>query len=254
MKKKIALIVVTIGFITSGLVFSQQSATKKPAIKDVAVTTPDDNAALKMHFQQSLGMSVKSIKDAPMSGLKELVTDRGLFYSSADGQFFIQGRLYNLTDGLVNETEKSLQAMRTNGLNEFTPTAIHFPAKDERYKVTIFTDITCGYCRQLHSQMDQYNALGISVDYLAYPRGGLNSQSYQDLVSIWCAADPKEALTEAKEGGDVEAKSCANNVRQQFEFAMQIGVNSTPSIVFPDGQMTPGYQPPLQLAQTLSQQ
>ncbi len=41
---------------------------------------------------------------------------------------------------------------------------------EEKHVITVFTDITCGYCHKLHEQMADYNALGITVRYLAFPR------------------------------------------------------------------------------------
>lgn len=44
---------------------------------------------------------------------------------------------------------------------------IEFKAPNEKYAITVFTDITCGYCVRLHSQIKEYNDLGITVRYLA---------------------------------------------------------------------------------------
>lgn len=212
----------------------------------------DSDAQLKAFLLQNLGIQVKQVNAVPVSGLKELITDKGVFYSSADGKYLLQGRLFNLNDGIVNETEQTLANMRQAGIKEFAGSAIRFAAENEKYRISVFTDITCGYCRKLHSQIEQYNKLGITIDYLPFPRGGLNSQTYDDLVSIWCADDPKEALTEAKEGANVVAKTCNNKVRSEYEFALQVGVNATPSIITQNGTLIPGYQPPMQLLATLS--
>ena len=42
---------------------------------------------------------------------------------------------------------------------------IVYKAPKEQHVITVFTDITCGYCRKLHEQMADYNALGITVRY-----------------------------------------------------------------------------------------
>jgi thiol:disulfide interchange protein DsbC len=49
---------------------------------------------------------------------------------------------------------------------------IVYKAPQEKHVITVFTDITCGYCHKLHEQMSDYNALGITVRYLAFPRQG----------------------------------------------------------------------------------
>lgn len=64
---------------------------------------------------------------------------------------------------------------------------IVYKAPEEKHVITVFTDITCGYCRKLHEQMKDYNALGITVRYLAFPRQGLSSQAEKTCVlsGVW---------------------------------------------------------------------
>ena len=37
--------------------------------------------------------------------------------------------------------------------------------------------------------MAEYNEQGIAIHYLAFPRAGVGSTSYDDYVSVWCADD-----------------------------------------------------------------
>lgn len=82
--------------------------------------------------------------------------------------------------------------------------------------ITVFTDTTCGYCRKLHNEIGELNDNGVTVQYLAFPRAGLNSQNYEDMVSVWCAANPQQALTDAKAGDNVASASCKNKVAEQY--------------------------------------
>ena len=59
---------------------------------------------------------------------------------------------------------------------------IVFPAEKERHTITVFTDLDCGYCRKLHKEIDQFNAEGITVRYLMFPRAGVGSPSYDKVV------------------------------------------------------------------------
>lgn len=211
----------------------------------------DDFSAARAKIESTLGMQINAIADAPVPGLLQIVTNKGLFYTSEDGKYFLQARIYNLDENMRNETELALTDMRLEGLEEFSDSVIEYKADKEKYVVSVFTDITCGYCRKLHNQMDEYNDMGITVRYLAFPRGGLNSASYQNMVSVWCAAKPQEAMDAAKNGEAVTAKKCANKVAEQYAFGQKIGVSGTPNIVMPDGSVIPGYQPPKQLAEAL---
>jgi thiol:disulfide interchange protein DsbC len=206
---------------------------------------------VKAKLQSGLGMHISSIGDAPVPGLLQVMTEKGLFYTSQDGKYLFRANIFNIEEGMRNVTEDTLESVRLDGLVEFKEAVIEYKADKEKYVVNIFTDITCGYCRKLHNEMAQYNDLGITVRYLAFPRGGLKSSSYTDMVSIWCAENKQDALDNAKAGGTVANKSCDTKVAEQYAFGQKIGVNGTPNIIMPDGSVIPGYQPPKQLEQAL---
>jgi thiol:disulfide interchange protein DsbC len=217
----------------------------------IAASETTDISQVKAKLQAALGMQISSIGDAPVSGLLQIMTEKGLFYTSQDGKYLLQARIYNIEDGMRNITEEALGSVRLGGLEEFKDAVIEYKANNEKYVVNIFTDITCGYCRKLHNEMKQYNDLGITVRYLAFPRGGINSSSYTDMVSVWCAEDKQDAMDNAKAGGAVASKNCETKVAEQYAFGQRIGVNGTPNIIMPDGSVIPGYQPPEQLEQAL---
>lgn len=206
---------------------------------------------VKAKLQKALGMPISSIGDAPVPGILQVMTDKGLFYTSQDGKYLFRASIYNVEDGMRNVTEETLGSVRLEGLAEFKDHVIEYKADNEKYVVNVFTDITCGYCRKLHKEMDQYNDLGITVRYLAFPRGGLNSRTYSDMVSVWCADDKQQAMDNAKDGVSVASKSCDNKVAAEYAFGQKIGVNGTPNIIMPDGSVIPGYQPPKKLEQAL---
>lgn len=224
------------------------------ALVNATAVAADSQDAVTAKIESKLGFDVIAVADAPVDGLYQVTTDKGLFYISKDAKYLVQARIYNMDAGMRNETEMALSSLRLDGIGAFDESAIEFTAEDEKYTITVFTDITCGYCRKLHREIDQYNDLGITVRYLAFPRAGLNSQGFRDMVSVWCADDPQQALTDAKAGEDVEAQSCKNKVAQQYEFGQQIGVNGTPNIILPDGSLIPGYQPAKAIAEVLKRQ
>lgn len=210
-----------------------------------------DYEETKSKIEKTLSLDVSAIGDSPVPGLLQLVTSKGFFYSSPDGKYLLQARVYNLDEEMRNETEIALGGMRLDGISEFQDSVIEFKAEKEKYVVNVFTDITCGYCRKLHNEMKDYNDLGITVRYLAFPRGGLRSKSYNDMVSVWCAEDKQTALTEAKNGESVPDTECTNTVANQYNFGQRIGVAGTPNIILPDGSLIGGYQPAPQLLQSL---
>jgi len=265
MFKKISIAVATISLAVTGLVLAVEQP--NPVENTAAIIVPNALAApadfneekLKSELTALLGLEIVEVNASAMPGLVELITNQGLFYASADGKFFIQGKLYGLGGTVTNYSEESLAKVRIDGMKKFTDAMIVYPAKDEKHVVTVFTDITCGYCRKMHEQMEDYNDKGITVRYLAYPRSGVKdrtgqySQGFKDLRSIWCHSDPESALTKAKMGSSVAQRICNKPVEDEFNFGRQVGVNSTPTVIFENGMMMPGYKEPDALITILEQ-
>lgn len=212
---------------------------------------------LKAKIKAKLGLTVIKVEKTPVPGIALLITDQGLFYSSYDGNYFIQGKAYSLVNAVTDLAEQSLTKMRLEGVEKFKDDMIVYKAKDEKYVVTVFTDITCGYCRKMHKQMDDYNVRGITFRYLAYPRSGIKDRlgnytnGFKDLRSVWCNEDPQIAMTDAKNSKGIGYRVCDKPIEGQYDFGRQVGVNGTPAIILSTGTMVPGYQPPAQLEQLL---
>ena len=186
-----------------------------------------------------------SISESQIPGLYQVMYGTEVVYLSADGQYFISGDLLNLKTR-ENLSEVAQRNVRKKIVDELKTTPVRFKAKDEKHVLRVFTDIDCGYCRKLHEEIDGYNDLGIGVSYVFFPRTGLDTASYDKAVNVWCAADQKKALSNAKAGGTIEPKMCENPIKSQFMLGIQAGIHKvgTPSIVFDDGTLVRGFLPP----------
>lgn len=196
----------------------------------------------------------QSIDSTPIPGIYEMVLDGQVYYLSQDGRYLMQGHLIDLTTR-TNLTESRLQALRVAALSKVDEKdMIIFGPKEPKYTVSVFTDIDCGYCRRLHQQVKEYNNLGIKIRYLAFPRAGIGSSSYDKAVAVWCAKDRHLAMTRAKADKPVENTSkCENPVARQFNLGQSLGVNATPSLILEDGRLLPGLIPPQDLVNYLAQ-
>ena len=157
---------------------------------------PDSNTAIKQSLAKVLpGVTPDQIKPSPMQGVSEVLVGPRLFYISDDGRYLLQGSLIDL-ETRKDISEERRKELRLAAINEAgSDSMIVFPADKERHTITVFTDIDCGYCRKLHKEVDQFNAAGITVRYLMFPRSGINTPSYDKAVSVWCADDRRAALT-----------------------------------------------------------
>lgn len=212
-----------------------------------------DNIADKLK-EMMPGFDVKDVKQIANTGMYEAVVNGDVLYFSEDLQYAFRGDVVNIASR-ENITETKRVNLRKQALNELKPAdLITYPSEEAKYTVTVFTDIDCGYCRKLHQEIDAYNQQGITVRYMAYPRAGIGSESYDKAVNVWCAKDKAKAMTDAKNGITVSSDTCDNPVSDQYNLGGQMGVNGTPAIFLENGQIIPGYVPPAKLKEILDQQ
>ncbi len=217
-----------------------------------STTSQADEAAVRKSLTESMpSIKIDSMKPSEVKGLYEVIIGANIFYISDDGKYMLQGHLIDVKER-KDLTELKLATTRKQSIEKLGENKmIIFSPKNVKHKVTVFTDIDCGYCRKLHSEMDQYLAKGISVQYLFFPRAGKGSESYDKAVSVWCADDRNVALTNAKNGKGLETKSCENPVDEHMQMATDFEVRGTPMIVTEKGNVFPGYVPADRLAQAL---
>lgn len=210
---------------------------------------------LKVVNQQ---IQIRTIKPSPIDGLYEVEIDTGeIIFTSADGQHFVLGNLFEIQgQRFVNLSEQRQKTERAETLKSLSKDdmVIFSPEGEVKSVVYAFTDVDCGYCQKLHHEMAEYNKAGIEIRYLAFPRGGLQSKTYRDMVSVWCADDPKAAMTTAKSGGQLASKECENPVAEQYAMGSAFGVTGTPALVFENGSLMPGYLPAAKLSAYLQQE
>ncbi len=229
------------------------------ACSALAATGQIDKTAITKAFQKAFpGYQITDVQPTPMAGIAVVeLNGSSTVYASNDGRFVFTGDLIQLGEqGPVNLSEQRLQAARQASLAKVSKAdMITYPARgQQKAQIYAFTDTSCPYCRKLHSHMADYNKAGITVHYLAFPRGGLTSQAAEDMRHIWCSSNPEKAFTEANLHDRVsEAKlgDCAKAVDSQYQLGMRLGVRGTPAIYTADGAQIGGYLTPAQMKQRL---
>jgi thiol:disulfide interchange protein DsbC len=214
---------------------------------------PQPNADARTEVASHIpGTRPEQLRVSPIQGIYELTRGAEIAYVTSDGKYAITGDLYDLAanDDLTETHRREARVQLMAAVPESD--MVIFGPRDAKYTVTIFTDVDCGYCRKLHSQMAEYNHLGVRVRYLLYPRTGPNTSSWTKAEQVWCSANRNEALTRAKLGQELPVKPCANNpVARSYALGRDFALDGTPAIVMADGEMLPGYVPPDVLAKHL---
>jgi thiol:disulfide interchange protein DsbC len=208
------------------------------------------------------GSKIESIEKSEFPGIyKVYFGDLQPLYVSKDGKYFIYGQMFkinwntagvgsfagqnyrsvapnvdNLTD--LDILEKRLLLMQEIKISEL----ISFESKRQQYELTVFTDVDCGYCRKLHKEIKQYNDLGITIRYAAFPRSGLGTDAFTKMVGAWCSVDSKKAITDLKNGKNQSLSFCDSQpVAKHYAIGKKLGVTGTPAIITETGDLLPGY-------------
>lgn len=242
--------------------FGVTSSTQETTESNATDTELEQKQEAVTETVRRLGGKVQSIEETPVENLFLVETPASEFiYVTGTGKHFFIGTLYEMREDTqfpLNLTEERRNKSRWELLQALDKDeTINFSSDtadgSEPTVVYVFTDITCGYCRMLHQDMDDYNNAGIEIRYLAFPRAGVDSPSAQYLESAWCADDPNAAMTLLKNGKEIEQKSCENPVAEHHKLGLKMQVRGTPALILADGSLIPGYQKPAQLVQILEQ-
>lgn len=199
-------------------------------------------------------LPIEAVVATPMAGFFAVELEGGqTLYGRADGKYLFSGDMYQLDDDVVNLAESRRMGKRRAllGSEPLDNMVVFSPAGETKAHISVFTDVDCGYCRKLHQEISEINALGIEVRYLAYPRGGLGTPTHAKIVSAWCAEDRNEAMTALKSGLTIPMADCDNPVADQYDLGRKVGVTGTPAIITADGRLLPGYMPAAALAEAI---
>lgn len=199
------------------------------------------------------GIQHDQIEPAIVEGLYKVTIGFDVFFMSANAEYLFSGDVIQLATG-KNIGGSGLDAKRKRMIATVeTEDLIIFPAIGEKKtEISIFTDVTCPYCRKLHEEIPKLTEAGIEVRYLAFPRAGANSTSAIDMASIWCASDKLAAITASKQGQRVEPAECDDPILEQFELGAAMQIRGTPAIILDNGEIIPGYLPAKELIERVS--
>ena len=206
-------------------------------------------------------------------GLCEFVAGRNVFYATPDGRYVLLGQLLDLrtrSDVTARRTQELAAlaeaeariagrepgaAVRPAQAGAVSPRPsgvlkVVLPAQNAvvhnpggRLKLTVFSDYSCGYCRQLFSDLEARR----DIEITEYPIAVLGPQSAARARQVLCAKDPAAAANALYRGDRVETPGdCPEGERRLKEnmaFAQAHGISGTPMLVRVDGATNPGWMP-----------
>jgi thiol:disulfide interchange protein DsbC len=217
----------------------------------ISLSASEDNIRNSLKNILPDGAKIESIEESSIPDIFAVYYgDLQPIYVTKDGSFFIYGDIYKInSNSISNITDESIAERRKIILENIPEDElISFKSSNEQFSVVVFTDVDCGYCRKLHNQINEYNKLGISINYAAYPRSGLGTSAFTKMVGAWCSDDPKGSISKLKNNKNLDLSFCDSQpVSKQYVIGQKLGVNGTPAIFSMDGEIFPGYIEPEEL-------
>ena len=210
-------------------------------------SSADEVAQLKLALAKSMPNVVPGkISVSPVKGLYEVIVGSQVVYMSVDARYMIEGDLIDLKTK-VNVSEAAKSSIRLAAVDKLgADNMLVYKPEEVKDTITVITDINCTYCRRLHSEIPVYMENNVEVRYVFMSERG-SGRGMKKTISVWCADDKQQALTNAKSGVDVEDKTCDNPIKQHLVLARDLGVRGTPAIILENGQLLPGYVPAAKL-------
>ncbi|SDH45699.1 thiol:disulfide interchange protein DsbC [Vibrio xiamenensis] len=210
-----------------------------PALSST-LTKPEIELLKQAHIEPK---TVSEVADKRYKRIEGRINNQSVsVYLDTENHYMIPGDLYFISQegNLVTErTHRLMQSVKNEKL-------ISYISPKQDHEVWVFADHSCGYCQKMHSQIDDYLELGISVHYILWPRDGLYGQNAGQLSNALCAESPVKSFTKLMAGVPTTrtANNCHVDIARQFQIGKEMGINGTPSVLTGDGHMIGGYLSP----------
>ena len=229
------------------------------ALADEDVVALADEDVIRATLKSAMpSLLVDSIAPSPVEGIFEVASLRGdttdVIYIASDGSHFFTGDLVLLQEtGPVNVSKQREDAARRIVLEQLdvADMVVFAPGEGTKAILYVLTDVDCGYCRRFHDEVADLTTFGVEVRYLAFPRAGIGSPTYQKMVSAWCSNDRKLALSRLKVGEPVKDQTCESPVARHYAIGQRLGVRGTPALIVQDGRIIGGYRSATEIAKEL---
>ncbi len=192
---------------------------------------------------------VEAVNVGEVPGTWEVVVRKGgrkyPVYLDFTKRFLITGEIFRLA------TQESLTRTRIYDLNRLdvslipTDDAILLGSPDAANKIIVFDDPECPYCKQLFGEMKKVVAARPDVAFLIkmFPLVKIHPDAMRKAKAIACAKSVAMLEDSFAERSVPDPTCKTDTVEQTLELAARLGINSAPTLVFPDGRVMPGAAP-----------
>ncbi|MXS86518.1 DsbC family protein [Nitrosomonas sp. HPC101] len=212
-----------------------------------------NEAALKETIQALFPESkIESLTRTPYLGLYEAVIDGEIFYTDEKAEYFFMGHIVD-AGKRVSLTNERMQQLRDSRRVSIDTLPLEYAMKtvkgNGKRTLIVYSDPNCPYCKRLEKEL--VNITDITIHTLLYP---VLNGSMATAEAIWCSEDQVKAWDDFMLKSIVPAsKNCDTPLQMLLESGRQNRVTGTPTLIFADGSVVPGFIPQSEIEKRLDQ-
>lgn len=207
----------------------------------------DTTSAIKIRLKVDLPeLKVDQVNKTPVAGVYEVVSGRRVFYVDSTGQYAFLGNLVDL-DSKQSLTEKTVKAVTVVNWNQLPiKLALRQTIGAGNRRIAIFTDPDCPFCKRLEQEVTP-KLKDVVIYYFLFPLK-IHEDAVSDSKKILCAQNPESTFAAWMALGKKlpTLMTCRNALKLPKMQAVGnniVGVDATPTIVLPNGQIVSGLLP-----------
>lgn len=212
-----------------------------------------DEASIRKNLAEYYpGIAIQQINPAPVAGLYEVWASGKLFYVDEKADYILSGVLVDgrTKTNLTQKRMEELQAVKFDALP--FDKAIRIVKGNGERRLAVFADPECPYCKQLEKELARVDNLTLYV--FMYPLQEIHPQAVARAEAIWCSADRSQSwkahMLDGKDPPPPDTK-CENPVAELVALGNKLGVEGTPTLIFPNGKRKEGALPAAEIESLL---
>jgi len=185
------------------------------------------------------------LAEVPGLWLVEVEKDKKRFpvFIDFSKAYVVSGNIIRLSDGQSITANRPAENKRVEVSQIPLDDALLLGKATAKTKVIVFTDPECPYCKKLHTELHDVVRRDPEIAFLIklFPLK-MHPNAYTISKSIICNRS-MAMLEDSFAGKPVPPPLCETRaVDETLALVAKLGINSTPTLVLPDGRILPGYK------------
>jgi len=223
--------------------FPKDGGGSKPCTECHSLSVEEASALLKPFVEKVIAVQAGEVKGLWIVDV-ESRGKKGPVYVDFSKKHLISGNVIKI------ETRENLTQARLMELNKIDVSkiplddAIVIGKAGAKHRIIVFDDPECPYCQKIQAEMNKVTSQRQDVAFLIkmFPLA-IHPKAYEKAKAIVCEKSA-QMLEDSLAGKEIPPPKCeTKQVDENMALAQKLGITGTPTLVFPDGKVVPGYLP-----------